>query len=77
ELEIKKVVRNQPHAALQLQTIALTDTQDVLAVVLPWSSTHLLAFVDQYLDSMPTQYTVDTALDEYADYWATQPAQQP
>jgi polar amino acid transport system substrate-binding protein len=77
ELEIKKVVRNQPHAALQLQTIALTDTQDVLAVVLPWSSTHLLAFVDQYLDSLATQYTVDTVLDEYADYWATQPAQQP
>ncbi|MBE9137116.1 amino acid ABC transporter substrate-binding protein [Nodosilinea sp. LEGE 07088] len=77
ELEIKKVVRNRPDAALQLQTIALTDTQDALAVVLPWSSTHLLAFVDQYLDTLATQYTVDTVLDEYADYWAAQPAQQP
>ncbi|MGG6240339.1 substrate-binding periplasmic protein [Nodosilinea sp. AN01ver1] len=77
ELEIKKVVRTRPDVALQLQTIALTDTQDSLAVVLPWSSGHLLAFVDQYLDTLTAQYTVDTVLDEYADYWATQRPQQP
>ncbi len=72
ELEVKKVVRTKPDAALQLQTIALTDTQDSLAAVLPWDSTHLLAFVDQYLETMATQYTVDLLLDEYADYWSTQ-----
>jgi ABC-type amino acid transport substrate-binding protein len=77
ELEIKKVVRTRPDVALQLQTIALTDTQDSLAVVLPWSSTHLLAFVDQYLDTLTAQYTVDTVLDEYANYWVTQRPQQP
>ncbi|WP_017299051.1 substrate-binding periplasmic protein [Nodosilinea nodulosa] len=76
ELEIKKVVRTRPDAALQLQTIALTDTQDSLAVVLPWSSAHLLAFVDQYLDTLATQYTVDTVLDEYADYWSAQRLKQ-
>jgi ABC-type amino acid transport substrate-binding protein len=75
ELEIKKVVRTRPDAALQLQTIALTDTQDSLAAVLPWGSTHLLAFVDQYLDTLTTQYTVDTVLDEYAQYW--NPVQPP
>lgn len=72
ELEVKKVVRTRPDAALQLQTVALTDTQDSLAVVLPWSSAHLLAFVDQYLDTLTAQYTVDTVLDEYAAYWAAQ-----
>jgi polar amino acid transport system substrate-binding protein len=72
ELEVKKVVRTKPDAALQLQTIALTDTQDSLAAVLPWDSTHLLAFVDQYLETMATQYTVDLLLDEYADYWSSQ-----
>lgn len=77
ELEVKKVVRTRPDAALQLQTIALTDTQDSLAVVLPWSSAHLLAFVDQYLDTLTAQYTVDTVLDEYAAYWATQNPLQP
>jgi polar amino acid transport system substrate-binding protein len=77
ELEVKKVVRTKPDAALQLQTIALTDTQDSLAVVLPWNSTHLLAFVDQYLETMAAQYTVDLLLDEYADYWSTQRSGQP
>ena len=72
ELEVKKVVRTKPDAALQLQTIALTDTQDSLGVVLPWDSTHLLAFVDQYLETMVTQYTVDLVLDEFADYWSSQ-----
>lgn len=77
ELEVKKVVRNRPDAALKLQTIALTDTQDSLAVVLPWSSAHLLAFVDQYLDTLTAQHTVDTVLDEYAAYWADQSPPQP
>jgi ABC-type amino acid transport substrate-binding protein len=77
ELEIKKVVRTQPDAALQLQTIALTDTQDSLAVVLPWSSTHLLAVVDQALETLTTPYTVDTVLDEYAHYWDLHSPQQP
>lgn len=76
ELEVKKVVRTKPDAALQLQTIVLTDTQDSLAAVLPWDSTHLLAFVDQYLETMATQYTVDLLLDEYADYWSSQSAGQ-
>lgn len=77
ELEVKKVVRTKPDAALQLQTIALTDTQDSLAVVLPWHSTQLLAFVNQYLETLSTQYTVDVLLDEYAEYWSVQPADQP
>jgi polar amino acid transport system substrate-binding protein len=77
ELEVKKVVRTKPDAALHLQTIALTDTKDSLAVVLPWSSTHLLAFIDQYLETLVTQYTVDGLLDEYAEYWSTQRAEKP
>lgn len=68
ELEIKKVVFSKPDAALKLQTIALTDTQDSLAFVLPWDSGHLLAFADQYLDTMGTQYTVDGILADYGKY---------
>lgn len=68
ELEIKKVVKTKPDAALQLQTAVLTDTQDSLAVVLPWDSTHLLAFTNQYLDTLDTEYTADGILAEFADY---------
>jgi len=69
ELEVKKIVLSQPDAALQFQTIALTDTQDPLSVVLPWDSEHLLAFVNQYLESSGLNYTTDSLLEEYADYF--------
>lgn len=69
ELEVKKVIRTQPGSALQFQTIALTDTEDAIAAVLPWDSEHLLAFVNQYLDSNKINYTADTVLEDYADYF--------
>lgn len=71
ELEIKKVVKTKPDAALQLKTAVLTDTQDSLAMVLPWDSTHLLAFANQYLDTLDAEYTVDGILEEFASYLAT------
>lgn len=71
ELEIKKVVLTKPDAALQVQTVVLTDTQDALAMVLPWESTHLLAFVNQYLDTLNAEYTVDSVLEEFSNYWET------
>ncbi|WP_160299509.1 substrate-binding periplasmic protein [Leptolyngbya iicbica] len=73
ELEIKKVVKTKPDAALQLKTAVLTDTQDALAMVFPWESTHLLAFADQYLDTLDAEYTVDSILEEFASYLQTQP----
>lgn len=67
ELEIKKVVKTKPDAALQLKTAVLTDTQDALAMVLPWHSTHLLAFANQYLETLDAEYTADSILAEFAD----------
>ncbi len=68
ELEVKKIVLGKPDAALQLQTIALTDTQDAIAIALPWDSGQLLAFVEQYLDMMQINYTTDKLLEEYSGY---------
>ena len=72
ELEIKKVVLTKPDAALQLKTAVLTDTQDSLAMVLPWDSSHLLAFVNQYLDTLDKDLTVDGILAEFSAYWEAQ-----
>ncbi|MGF1461159.1 MAG: substrate-binding periplasmic protein [Leptolyngbyaceae cyanobacterium] len=72
ELEIKKVVRTKPDAALQLETAVLTDTRDALAMVLPWDSPQLLAFADQYLATLDTEYTVDSILEEFSDYLSVQ-----
>jgi polar amino acid transport system substrate-binding protein len=69
ELEVKKVVLSKPEAALQFQTVALTDAQDGIAIALPWDSHHLLAFVNQYLDINGIDYSADKVLQEYADYF--------
>jgi polar amino acid transport system substrate-binding protein len=69
ELEVKKIVLSSPDVALQFQTIALTDTQDALSMALPWNSSHLLAFVNQYLDTAALTDTTDGLLEEYADYF--------
>lgn len=67
ELEIKKIVLSKPDTVLNFQTIALTDTQDSIAIALPWDSQHLLAFVNQYLDMTNINYTADSLLEEYAN----------
>lgn len=72
ELEIKKVVLTKPDAALQLKTAVLTDAHDALAIVMPWDSTQLLAFTNQYLDALAQEYTVDGLLEEYSGYWLSQ-----
>lgn len=68
ELEVKKVILKNPDAALRLQTIALTDTKDQIAMALPWDSQNLQALVNQYLDTFSLDYTADDVLAEYADY---------
>ena len=68
ELEVKKVILKNPDAALRLQTIALTDTRDQIAMALPWDSQTLQAFVNQYLDTFNLDYTADDVLAEYSDY---------
>ncbi|MGC1308574.1 MAG: transporter substrate-binding domain-containing protein [Phormidesmis sp.] len=69
ELEVKKIVLSRPNSALQFQTIALTDTQDALSIVLPWDSNHLLSFVNQYLSTAELIDTTDGLLKEYTDYF--------
>ncbi|MGD1713263.1 transporter substrate-binding domain-containing protein [Dapis sp. BLCC M172] len=67
ELEVKKIIINQPNVALNFQTVALKDTQDPIAIALPWSSSHLLEFVNLYLEITNTDYTVKGLLSEYSE----------
>jgi polar amino acid transport system substrate-binding protein len=73
ELEVKKIVWSQPESALQFQTVALTDTEDAIAVALPWDSQNLLAFVNQYLDTAKINHTADTLLQEFSTVLKPQP----
>ncbi len=69
ELEVKKIVLGKPDAALRFQTVALIDTRDPIAIVLPWDSGHLLSFVNQYIDTAEIKHTADSLLEKYSDYF--------
>jgi polar amino acid transport system substrate-binding protein len=65
ELEIKKVVLKQPNFALQVQTVAFSDTNDLLAVIGHWQSSQLIDFVNYDLSLNKLSYTADQLIKRY------------
>jgi polar amino acid transport system substrate-binding protein len=65
ELEIKKVLLLQPDFALQVQTIAFSDTTDLLAVVSHWQSSQLIDFVNYDLNLNKLSYNADQLIKTY------------
>ncbi|NEO86093.1 MAG: amino acid ABC transporter substrate-binding protein [Spirulina sp. SIO3F2] len=72
ELEVKKIIRTYPDTALNFQTIALSDTNDAIAAVIPWDSMHLKELVDQYLENNSVDYTADELLEKYEYMFVTE-----
>ncbi|MGQ9867002.1 MAG: substrate-binding periplasmic protein [Pseudanabaenaceae cyanobacterium] len=70
ELEVKKVLLQEPEASLIVQSVAFTDTQDLLAAVLHWEDTHLLATVNQFLDYDQIRFSVDDIIRAYPQAFA-------
>lgn len=67
ELEVKKVLLQKPNSALDIQTVALTNTKDLLAVVIHWDRHHLQNFVNTYLEVNSFNYSVDQLIEKYPD----------
>ncbi len=67
ELEVKKVLLKQPDTSLIVQSVAFTDTQDLLAAVLHWEDTHLLSAVNQFLDYDQVRFAVDDVIAAYPE----------
>lgn len=66
ELEVKKVIRGNPTAALNLRTILIDGTRDDIAIAVPWDSKQLLSVVNLYL-SRQKRLTVNGLLDQYEE----------
>lgn len=71
ELEVKRIVKTRPNVALELQTVALTDTRDALAMITAQDSPHLLAFLNQYISDQEIYLNVDELLDKYSDFFVS------
>ena len=67
ELEVKRAILQDPSDAINFQTVVLTDTNDSVAMVLPWQSSQLREYVDQYLASNNIDYTADSLLDKFKE----------
>ena len=67
ELEVKRAILQDPSDAINFQTVVLTDTNDSIAMVLPWQSSHLREFVNQYLSSNNIDYTADLLLEKFKE----------
>jgi polar amino acid transport system substrate-binding protein len=65
ELEIKKVVLKKPDFALQVQTVAFSDTTDLLAVIGHWQSSQLIDFVNYNLSLNKLGYNADQLIKRY------------
>ena len=70
ELEVKRAILQDPSNAINFQTVVLTDTNDSVAMVLPWQSSHLREFVNQYLSSNNIDYTADLLLEKFKELLA-------
>ena len=49
EVEIKKLIRDDPSVSLTLRTVTLNDLVDTIGMALPLSSPHFTAFLDMYI----------------------------
>ncbi len=81
ELEIKKIFRERPDAALRLQSVVFKDTRDPIAIAVSWKSSHLHKWLQQflpkhfaeYLRSKKPRISADELLDRYPEIFKKQP----
>ena len=66
ELEVKKIIKANPEAALNFKTAVISDTTDAIAIAVAWDSTTLLALLNIYLENQRLDLNADKLLDRYS-----------
>lgn len=65
EIEVKKIIRDNPAIAIDVSTAIISDMTDPIAMAVPWNSTHLLSWLNLYTQVHPLNMDVDTLLRTY------------
>lgn len=65
EVEVKKIIRDNPSIAINVSTAIISDMTDPIAMAVPWNSTHLLSWLNLYIQEHPLKMDVDTLLRTY------------
>lgn len=68
EIEVKNIIKKMPNAALKLLAVILKKNKDPIMIICPWNKPHLLHWVNLYLKSTATFYTVDELYKKYPEF---------
>ncbi|MBL0942286.1 MAG: amino acid ABC transporter substrate-binding protein [Alphaproteobacteria bacterium] len=67
EIEVKNLIKKMPDAALKLLAVILKKDKDPIMIICPWNKPHLLHWVNLYLQSTATFFTVDQLYKKYPE----------
>jgi ABC-type amino acid transport substrate-binding protein len=74
DIEIKIWNRANPESALYLQTVIIKNKKDPLSFAVHWKDSHLLSWLNLYLQTIKEDGTYDRLIKKYieSEYWKTE-----
>ncbi len=73
ENEVTKIIRQRPDMVLYTSAYVLKDQKDAIAIAVPWESTHLLSWINTYLETYDVKKDVKTLIKEYPEIYEKNP----
>lgn len=67
ECEIVKEVRQNPDIALYTSVFVLKDQKDDISVAVNWKDTHLLSWINTFLETYDIEYNVNSLIEQYPE----------
>jgi polar amino acid transport system substrate-binding protein len=71
ELEIKKIIRMRPSMLIDVQTVIFKDAKDPIAMAVSWDNTHLLFWLNEYLETRNFDLDADKLLSKYSKIFSS------
>jgi polar amino acid transport system substrate-binding protein len=71
EVDIKKIIRADPGISLKVKTVIFKDTKDPIAMAVSWDNTHLLYWLNEYLETRNFNLDADKLLREYLEIFSS------
>ncbi|MBL0941205.1 MAG: transporter substrate-binding domain-containing protein [Alphaproteobacteria bacterium] len=76
EWEIRKVIETIPEASLKLLAVTMVDELDSIRMIVPWESTGMMEWVNNFIKVENIHYTMDDLLVRYRKFKSQKKASQ-
>ena len=67
EVEVKKIIRDQPDTAIKFITVVLSDAKDPKAMAVAWDDAYLQYLLNFYIHYLDLNLTANKVLDKYEE----------